>query len=192
MPLLQSLRLTEDLAAKAAEMEEVVLDMQDTLSISMPGVGGIDIPSLDQVMSGNDISFEREGYEKTMGSMVIPSVLDAITGPAYESELIPVEINEIIYTDVADVWAAVDEYGRRLSSDYDFYVTFNPQDYSNYGDDYRFCELTKPFDEGTVYVACIYSRTDSKIIMHFGYIWARVSENGIGPLNLEKIAEEGR
>jgi hypothetical protein len=177
LPRLQTIVLTG-----APARDEVVSYGENDLEIN-----GETIPSLEKIMSDRDISYELAKQEKTVGRMIVPDIANYLTEP----ELTPVEIIEITYREVDDVWGAIDEYGRLLSEDYDFHVSYAPTPYPDMGEDYRFCELLSYQDEGTVYVACIYSRDEQKIFLQFGIVWSQVQRAGIGPINLERIRSGG-
>ena len=152
-----------------------------------------EIPSLAAVMHENYIDYTFMGATVTEGYMFINSIL-AFFGD-YEPEYFSVQIYEETFTDVDDVWGAIDEIGRMYSEDYDFWVNFPPTDYPDYGPDYRYCEFIKQSEiEPAVllFIASIYSKEDSTIIFQFGIMNQVMSDShksGIGPLNLEKIAE---
>jgi len=150
-------------------------------------VAGSSIPSLSSVMSDNEIAYTDAGYERTVGRMVAPSILDYFSDD--EPEKVRVEIIEVSYKDVDDAWGAVDLFGRLLSQEYGFHVTYTPTEYPNYGKDYLFCELIKELgSEGIFYVSATYSRDENVIFVRFGIIETLFNPNGIGPLNLENIA----
>lgn len=184
MPVLESISFTGR-ASFADFYEQKVWESGDKYTI-----GNDTIPSLSQVMDDNDILYTYSDENKTIGKMTVTSLLNYFETPA----LVPVEIIEITYNDVDDVWGAIDAYGRLLSESYAFYVTYPPTEYPNYGADYRFCELIKVSDSdeaGSVYIAAIYSRDERIIKVQFGTIETAITNDGIGPLNLEAIKREG-
>ena len=146
------------------------------------------IPSMYSIMFENDIEGIIGDVDKVVGRMILPTIFAFL--PGYEEDKVLVEIVETTYENVDDVWGAIDIFGRLLNDEYGFYVTYPPTDYSNFGPDYRFCELIKELDngEGIFYVAAIYSRDEGIIITQVGIIEAPMTNEGIGPLNLEAIA----
>lgn len=186
MPVLESITFTAR-TAFADSYEQKVWKSDDGYSIC-----DYAIPSLSKIMDGNSISYTYTEEDKIIGKMVVPSILNYFETP----EKIPVEIIEITYNDVDDVWGAIDAYGSLLSETYDFYVTYPPTEYPNYGEDYRFCELIKDTDgdkSEIIYVAAIYSQDENIIKVQFGTIETAFSsvKAGIGALNLETIKQEG-
>ena len=149
------------------------------------------IPSLSSIMLDNDIAFRYAGHERTVGSMVLSSILNFLDLEDFEPESVRVEIIEVTYEDVADVWGAIDIFGRLLNDEYDFFVTFSPTEFSARGEDFRFFEVMKELDngQGIFYVSGIYCRNESVIFMRFGIIETPLRSNGIGPLNLEIIRQ---
>jgi len=152
-----------------------------------------EIPSLATIMYENGIDFNFMGATVTEGYMFINSIL-AFLGE-YEPEYFSVQIYEETFVDVDDVWGAIDVVGSVYSGDYNFWVNYAPTDYPDFGPDYRYCELIKQSEiEPTVllFIASIYSKDDKTIIFQYGIMNQVMSDShmgGIGPLNLEKIAE---
>ncbi|MCL1795166.1 MAG: hypothetical protein FWG34_15050 [Oscillospiraceae bacterium] len=184
MPILRSI-VFENGSAKtsaASSYEQKVSEAGDELIIS-----GYSIQSLSKAMDDSGISYKYAGQEKTIGKMIVPSLGNFFEEP----KKVIVEIVEITYEDVGNAWNAIDAYGGILYNTYGFGVTYQNYDYSNYGKDYYFSELIKIRDDEktTIYVAAIYSLSDRVIKLQFGLINTPVFD-AIGPMNLERIAQE--
>lgn len=168
---------------------------QNTVGQNTPELvfGGETVPSLSKIMEEQNIKYDYIRQDKTVGKLAVPSILDYFETPTKS----PVEIIEITYNNVEDVYGAIDAYGMVLNKTYGFQVTFLPTEYPNYGQGYRFCELIKASsdkEDEILYVSAIYSKTDKVIKLRFGTIGTNLSTelktNGIGPLNLENIRNE--
>ena len=185
MPILRSIVFESENSsvAEISPYEQQAWDLGDELIVA-----GASFPSLSKIMDDGGISYTYSGKETTIGKMIVPSLLNYFDEP----EKAIVEIIEITYEDVGDVFGAIDAYGALLYEKHGFYVSYPPTDYSSYGEDYRFCELIKRISdiEKTIYVASVYCRAESLIKLQFGIIETLVFD-GIGPLNLERIAQEG-
>ena len=155
-------------------------------------IGEYVIPSISKIMDDLDISHTVSAWEKTVGRMVIPRSYYILAS----SELVPVEIIEETYQEVEDVWQAIDVFGRVLFEEYGFLATVTPEEYPNYGEDYRFCELVKQMSDteagiGLVYVSAVYSRNEKEIKVQFGTIETSSPPQGmIGHIRLDKVAEK--
>lgn len=188
MPLLRSITFTGR-ASFADTYVQKVSNSHDEYQID-----DVVIPSLSKIMDDNEILYVFSGEDKTIGKMVIPSILNFLDK---EQNMASVEIIEIIYNDVSDAWGAIDTYGRMLNDTYDFFVTYPPYDYSAYGEGYRFCELIRDTGDDkneVVYVSAVYSRDENIIKVQFGTIGEGFSllNDGIGPINLEAVEREGK
>jgi len=149
------------------------------------------IPSLENIMNERGYDFRKTKVEEINGKMVVGSRTNIIPS----NEKVSVEITEVTYKDVNDVWGVIDVFGRKLNEEYDYWVSYPPSDYSNYGEGYRFCELVKELSENEIYyIAAIYSKETSEIKLQYGTIGTPMTSgvrgNGIGPLNLERIKAE--
>jgi len=182
MPILQS--IVFESGAMYGSYEQQVRTSGDELVVA-----GYSFPSLSKIMDDNGISYRYAGEEKTIGKMIVPSMSNYFEEP----EKVIVEIIEMTYGNIKDVYGVLDIYGNYLIETYGFYVTYPPTDYSNYGKDYRFSEMIKKLpgdDEKTIYIAIVYCQTDGVIKLQFGIVESWVSNDGIGPMNLERIAKE--
>ena len=180
MPILRSIEFESKKTPDISSYEQKVIAATDEFVVS-----GYAMPSLAKVMGDAGISHGYAGQEKTIGKMIVPSIGNFFEEP----EKVIVEIIEITYENVENAWNAIDAYGGILYNEYGFLVTYQNFDW---GYTYYFSELIKRLDDKkmTVYVAALYSLEERVVKLHFGLIDALVFD-GIGSLNLERIAQEG-
>lgn len=180
-PLLRTMRFTAVEAPEPPERGEVVRYTHDAVEIN-----GTAMPTLDKIMSDQQISYEKTGPEKISGSMPVPNM----SGCFSEPELALIEISETTYTDIEieEIWDVIEEYGDLLSYEYDFYTSHRPQAYPAYGEGYCYYELISWQEEGYSFAAFIYNPLSRTIHLQMGMYWTHsTSSGGIGPVNLDKI-----
>jgi hypothetical protein len=182
LPLLRSITLTKLEAPELPEREELVWYRGDTIEIN-----GTKLPSLDKIMSGHQISYEKTEPEKASGIVPVRNMFSFFSAP----RLMQIEAIEITYTDIdfEEIIDLIEEY-RDLLYGYEFFITYQPQSYSAYGKGYYYYELAKRQDDGGYFVGFIYNPLARTIHLQAGFLGGDTSySEGVGPLDLEKIIQ---